>query len=116
MKRQTFASSVLREEWDHDTRTYRRFDATGVQVEQRPYVADEHAEADASVAAAQVTANEATVTGALGGSQVFDALRQVAAGTGTFATAAARDAAIRTCARALVLLVRLQLRRLDAAD
>lgn len=116
MRRQVFTSSVLREEWDHDTRTYRRFDATGAQAEARPYTAEEAAQADADLAAAQQTANEAAVTGALGGAQVFDALRQVAAGTGTFATAAARDAAIRTCARALVLLVRLQLRRLDATD
>jgi hypothetical protein len=59
---------------------------------------------------------EATMRDQLGGAAVFDALRTVASGTGQFATAAARDAAIRTCARALVILVRLTLRRLDGTD
>jgi hypothetical protein len=64
---------------------------------------------------AQETANEADVATVIGG-PLFDTLRVVAGGTGQFTTAAARDAAIRTCARALALLIRLQLRRLDTTD
>ncbi len=60
--------------------------------------------------------NEAALTAALGDSAVFDNLRTIANGSGTFATAAVRDMAIRTCARALVILIRLKLKRLDEVD
>jgi hypothetical protein len=116
MKRQEFAASVLRAEWDHDTRVHRRWNEAGALLESRAFTADEHAEADAAAAAAQLEANEATVTTSLGGAGVFDNLRTIAAGTGTFASNVVRDAAIRTCARALVILIRLALRRLDATD
>lgn len=116
MKDQLSQAGVLREEWDYDTRTYTSWGPDGVQTAQRPFAAAENADADARVASATLDANQTTVTTALGGSQVFDVLRTVANGTGVFATNAARDAAIRTCARALVILVRLSLRRFDATD
>jgi hypothetical protein len=116
MKDQTSQGGVLREEWDTDTRTYTAWSATGVQTVQRPFTAAENTRADTRIAAGATEANEATLQGSLGGGQVFDNLRTIATGTGLFATAATRDAAIRTCARALVILIRLQLRRLDATD
>jgi hypothetical protein len=47
---------------------------------------------------------------------IFDTLRTIAAGSGTFATAAIRDAAIRTCARGIVLIVRILLDKNEAID
>lgn len=96
-------------EYNTGTSTYTERDKTGEVLVTRPLTADE---------AAVLTAmeNEQATRDAVAGSQVFDILRTVAAGTGQFATAAARDAAIRTCARAIVLLVRLQLRRFEAVD
>lgn len=97
MKRQNFQASVLREQWDGDTRLYTRWDAAGVQVLQRVFTAAENTQADAD------TANAADDDDRV---QVSDAVRIVAAGTGQFATAAARDAAIRALARAIVRLSR----------
>lgn len=52
----------LLELWDDTTRTYSRWDGTDpAPVEQRPYTATEHAEADARAAAATAAANEDTL-------------------------------------------------------
>lgn len=59
-------------------------------------------------------ANEETLRGQLDG--VFENLRTVANGTGTFANNTVRDAAIRNSARALVILIRLYQGKLDATD
>lgn len=56
-------------------------------------------------------ANEASLDG-----QVFDNVLKVARETGTFTNNVARDAAIRTCARGIVLVVRLLRDRNDATD
>lgn len=116
MKRQIFSNSVLREEWDSVTRLYTTWDETGSQTGQRAFTTDEATSIDAEAAAVQADANEVALKTNLGAGAVFDALRTVAAGTGTFATNATRDAAIRTCARGLVILIRLTLRRLDTTD
>ncbi len=47
---------------------------------------------------------------------LFDTLSAIARGTGSFPSNAARDAAIRACARALMILLRSRLSRTDAAD
>lgn len=114
MKRQTFAKSVLREEWDSATRRYSRWDEGGRRVENRAFTAEEDAEIDAALAATQAEANETAVTAMLGDG-VFDELRALANGAGTLTTGQ-RDTAIRTCARGLVLLIRLQLRRFETTD
>lgn len=59
-------------------------------------------------------ANERTSRAQLDG--VFENLRTVANGTGTFANNTVRDAAIRNSARALVILIRLHQGKLDATD
>ena len=116
MKRQVFSNSILREEWDSVTRLYTAWDETGAQVTQRALTADEGSAIDAEVAATLTDTNEAQLKTNLGASAVFDALRTISVGTGTFATNATRDAAIRACARGLVILIRLTLRRLDSTD
>lgn len=116
MKDQISSGGRLREEWDFDARLYTKWDENGVQVLQRMFGSAENAAADERIAAATQESNEGTLTGQLGNGQIFDNLRTVANGTGVFATAALRDAAIRTCARALVILIRLKIRKLDALD
>jgi hypothetical protein len=59
-------------------------------------------------------ANEELLQGQL--ETILDNVRAVANGSGTFANNTIRDAAIRTTARALVILIRLQQRKLDAVD
>lgn len=60
--RERWRDSVLRERWDDATRTYTRWDAAGVQVEQRPYTTAENAAADASAAAETLAANEKSIS------------------------------------------------------
>jgi hypothetical protein len=102
-------------DWNDTDRTFTKRADDGTLLEQRPYDADEHAAADARAAEAESTQNEQTLRQQAVG-DVFDNLRTIAGGTGQFASAAIRDAAIRTCARGLVILIRLQLRRLDGTD
>lgn len=59
--------------------------------------------------------NEVALVADLDG-QVFDNVAAVARGTGAFASATIRDAAIRNLARAIVILIRLQRRRLDGTN
>jgi hypothetical protein len=94
-------------EYNTTTSKYIRRAADGTVLEERDLTADE-------VAFLAEQANESLLRDRLAGSQQFDALRSVANGSGTFATAAERDAAIRLCARGLVAVVRLMLRKLDA--
>lgn len=108
MKYGSNVNGVWVEEFDSTAGTYTRRDKAGVVLVARPLTADEAADLLAMD-------NEAAVRAALGSTQ-FDAVRVVARGTGTFATDVVRDAAIRTCARAIVALVRLNLRRFDATD
>lgn len=62
MKRQTFQNSVLIEEWDTDTRLYTRWNAQGVQQEQRPFTPAENQAADEALAAEAAQANVDTRT------------------------------------------------------
>lgn len=61
MKRQTFADSRLREEWDTDTRLYTAWDAQGAQTEQRPFTPTENVRADAEVAQETQDGNDRTL-------------------------------------------------------
>lgn len=108
MKAGSNVNGVWVEEYDSAAGTYTRRDKAGAVISQRPLTADEAAEFAAMD-------NEAAIRAALASTQ-FDGVRAVARGSGTFASEAIRDAAIRACARAIVALVRLQLRRLEAAD
>lgn len=49
------------DQYDDAARTYTRWNAQGVQVEQRAYTPEENAQADASAAAAVLVANEDTL-------------------------------------------------------
>lgn len=60
--------------------------------------------------------NEKALITGLGDGAVFDNLRTIAQGSGTFATTALHAAATRTCARALVIIIRILLRKLDSTD
>jgi len=114
MLRETFAGGVLRERWDYTTRVYTAWDDQGTQTAQRPFNAEENALADAELSVAAQETNEIQVAANLDG--IFDSLRTVATGTGTFVNNTARDAAIRACARGIILIIRLLRRRLDAVD
>lgn len=109
MRTGSITNGVWVEEFDTDTGTYTRRAPDGTVLAQRPLTAAEAAELSA-------LDNEARIRASLAGSAQFNALRQIATDTGVFATNAARDAAIRTCARAIVALVRLAVQRLDAPD
>jgi hypothetical protein len=58
---QVYTDGVLREQWDDATRTYTAWDENGEQTEQRPYTAEENAQADAAATAATETANKSTI-------------------------------------------------------
>lgn len=58
MSAQVFADGVLREWWDDETRTYRAFDAAGVETLSRAYTADENQVADARAAQEARDTNE----------------------------------------------------------
>jgi hypothetical protein len=58
---QVYENGVLREQWDDTTRTYTAWDADGDQTEQRPYTAEENAQADAAAVQATQTANKSTI-------------------------------------------------------
>lgn len=109
MKSGSNVNGVWVEEFDTDTGTHTRRSEDGKVLSTRALTADEMAELIAAD-------NETRIRVALTGSDQFDALRQVASGTGQFATNAGRDAAIRACARGLVAIIRLTARRLDATD
>lgn len=102
-------NGVWVEEFNTDTSMYTRRDPGGDVLEQRPM-------SDVELAQAAQLQNEATLRNRLQDSQAWDNLRAVAGGSGAFDTAAQRDAAIRLCAKAIVALVRLYLRKLDSAD
>lgn len=103
----SYVNGVWVAEYNTETSKFIRRDETGKVLEERNLTADE-------VAFLAERANESLLRDRLAGSQQFDALRAVANGSGTFATAAERDAAIRLCARGLVAVVRLMLRKFDA--
>ena len=115
MKRQVFQDSQLRVEWDTNTRLYTEWASNGVQTLQRAFTPEENVEADQLNSIEQSETNERQNAQNLDGS-LFDNLRTVAQGSGTFASNAVRDAAIRSCARGIVLVIRLLRKRNDAVD
>jgi len=115
MLRETFAGGVRRERWDYNTRVYTAWNEQGTQTAQRPFTAEENGRADAELSVAAQETNETQIGANIDGA-LFDSIRTVATGTGTFTNNTTRDAAIRTCARGIVLVIRLLRRRLDTVD
>lgn len=118
------AANVLRERWDDAARTFTAWDENGTQTEQRPYTAQENAEADARVQAETEQANEATLREQAAAdltalSASIDQLNLVvdknnnAIGGGD-TKAVAREA--RAIARATKRLTRLMIRQLDGTE
>ena len=61
MSHQVYRDGVLREFWDDIPRLYTAWDAQGTQVTQRPYTAQENAQADVTAAASTAAANARTL-------------------------------------------------------
>ena len=79
---ETYKGGVLRERWDGVTRTYTRYDATGAQVESRPFTAAENAAADARAAAAALDTNRRTIQAAV--AEALAQNRTIASGGDTY--------------------------------
>jgi hypothetical protein len=138
---ETWRDGVLRERWNDATRVYTRWNAAGVQVEQRAYTAAENTQADARAAAEALITNRSTLeakaaagiaantTDQAQAETVRAAANTLAGTTGTFTTAQASThirslaGAVRTLAehdvatkRQLNTLIRLVSGLLESTD
>lgn len=60
-----WVDGVLREQWDETARVLTSWDEHGVQVEQRPYTAQENTAADARAVVETLAANEKSISAKL---------------------------------------------------
>lgn len=125
---EVYRANTLRERWDDTARIYTRWDAAGTQVEQRPYTAQENAQADARAAAELLSTNETTLqtraaaalaanaTDLTQAQTVWDGANTIANGTGTLTTAQLTTAvrSLATGVRILAAHDRAQIKQINA--